>query len=388
MAEEKDLVDEFLQASVAAREAERLAAQRRQHWAIGLLSTGLTLITVLAIVAITLGIQAGQRADDLAVALEEAEHLRMIAESRALAAYAESVMDGNPQLAVLLGLEAVYRTHRKVPGTMTAEACSALHRAAARSRWQATLYSGHSGPVGHAAWSSDDRRIATVSDDGSAKVWDATTGVKLFTLGGHTAGVEHAAWSSDGTRIATASDDGSAKVWDAATGVEFFTLSGHTAAVWYAAWSSDDTRIVTAGDDGSVRVWDAAAGVEIFSLSGHMAAVWYVAWSSDDTRIVTASDDGSARVWDAATGEEFFTLGRHSGPVVHAAWSSDDTRIVTASYDGSARIFIADADALIEFACTRTGRNLTQEEWQRYMGADVPYRKTCPNLPIPSSFGM
>jgi hypothetical protein len=304
MAEEKDLVAKFLQASVASREAERLAARRRQRWMIGLLSTGLTLITVLAIVATALGTQAGRRADDLAVALEDAEHLRTIAESRALAAYAESVMDEDPQVAVLLGVEAVYRTHRKVPGTMTAEACNALHRAAARSRWQVTLHSGHTGSVEH------------------------------------------------------------------------------------AAWSSDDTRIVTASRDGSVRVWDAATGVELFSLYGHTDRVWHAAWSSDDTRIVTASDDGSAKVWDAATGAELFTLSGHTAGVVYAAWSSDDTRIVTASSDGSARIFIVDVDALIEFACTRTDRNLTQEEWQRYMGADVPYRKTCPNLPIPSSIGM
>jgi hypothetical protein len=46
-------------------------------------------------------------------------------------------------------------------------------------------------------------------------------------------------------------------------------------------------------------------------------------------------------------------------------------RIVITSIDGSARIYFADADAPIEFACTRTGRNLTHGEWERYMGQDV-----------------
>jgi hypothetical protein len=36
---------------------------------------------------------------------------------------------------------------------------------------------------------------------------------------------------------------------------------------------------------------------------------------------------------------------------------------------------------LIEVACTCTGCNMTHEEWQHYMGSDVPYRRTCPNLP-------
>ncbi len=71
----------------------------------------------------------------------------------------------------------------------------------------------------------------------------------------------------------------------------------------------------------------------------------------------------------------------HAFVVSHAAWSSDDGRIVTASADGSARIFIVDVGDLIRLACTRTERNMTQIEWRQYMGSDVPYRKTCPNLP-------
>jgi hypothetical protein len=67
---------------------------------------------------------------------------------------------------------------------------------------------------------------------------------------------------------------------------------------------------------------------------------------------------------------------------VHAAWSPDDARIVTTSDDKTARIHILDVDTLIEFACTRVGRNMTQQEWEHYIGRDVPYRKTCPHLPV------
>ena len=77
------------------------------------------------------------------------------------------------------------------------------------------------------------------------------------------------------------------------------------------------------------------------------------------------------------------TLSGHAGEVPHAVWSSGGTRIVTASDDGSARIYFVRIDGpggLIEFACTRTGRNMTHKEWQRYMG-DEPYRLTCPSLP-------
>ena len=42
-------------------------------------------------------------------------------------------------------------------------------------------------------------------------------------------------------------------------------------------------------------------------------------------------------------------------------------------------------DDLIAGACSRLTRNLTYEEWQRYL-PDEPYRKTCENIPVHPSF--
>ena len=80
-------------------------------------------------------------------------------------------------------------------------------------------------------------------------------------------------------------------------------------------------------------------------------------------------------------GDELFTLIRDTWGVNNAEWNSVGTRIVIGCDDGSARIYFARIDDLIELACTRTGRNMTYEEWQRYMGSDALYRLTCPNLP-------
>jgi WD40 repeat protein len=72
---------------------------------------------------------------------------------------------------------------------------------------------GHKGSVRTAAFSADGQRVVTASSDGTARVWDASSGKSLATLSGHTKAVNAAAFSVDGQRVVTASSDGTARIW-------------------------------------------------------------------------------------------------------------------------------------------------------------------------------
>jgi WD40 repeat protein len=206
---------------------------------------------------------------------------------------------------------------------------------------QVTVLSGHDNVVTHTAYSPDGLRIVTASDDGTARIWDAGTGIQLAVLADHGTAFAWAAYSPDGTRIVTASSDRTVRVWDAGTGAIINTLVGHTDKVVSAAFSADGRRIVSASADKTARVWDAQTGVQLAVLKGHQDRVACAAFSPDGSRIVTASWDKTARIWDAHTGAALGMLSGHSSLVVHAAYSPDGSRIVTASWDGTARIWDA-----------------------------------------------
>jgi WD40 repeat protein len=143
-------------------------------------------------------------------------------------------------------------------------------------------------------------RLATGSEDGTARLWDAARGQPLLTLDGYTGLVYSVAWSPDGTRLATGSEDSTARVWDVAGGRELLTLKGHTRVVWSVAWSPDGKRLATGSEDSTAKLWDAAGGRELLTLKYHTDQVRSVAWSPDGTRLATGSEDSTAKVWDAA----------------------------------------------------------------------------------------
>ncbi len=97
----------------------------------------------------------------------------------------------------------------------------------------------------------------------------SSLGTPHYTYRGHSASVNAVAWSTDGKRIASGSNDGTVQVWDAANGGNVFIYRGHVGRVNAVAWSPDGKRIASGGSDGTVQVWDAANGGNVFIYRGH-----------------------------------------------------------------------------------------------------------------------
>jgi WD40 repeat protein/class 3 adenylate cyclase len=147
------------------------------------------------------------------------------------------------------------------------------------------------------AFTRDGSRLATAGG-ASIKIWDTHTGQATLTLPPVEGLLAYAVtFSPDGKHLAVGFRVGSANVWDAATGQKLFDLSGHTGSVRHIEYSPDGTRIATASADGTARLWDAATGVEQFALTGQTGQVTGLAFSPDGARLATGSRDGTVRVY-------------------------------------------------------------------------------------------
>jgi WD40 repeat protein len=211
---------------------------------------------------------------------------------------------------------------------------------------------GHGKGVQSLAVSPDSQQVVTASKDGTARIWRLNEAGVLATLAGHERAVSWAAFSPDGQRVVTASEDDTARVWSA-EGQLLTTLKGHVQQVTMAAFSPDGQWVVTASRDAMARVWS-ANGEPRVTLSGHRGAVWSAAFSPDGQRLVTASDDGTARVW-STKGELQVTLQGHIQGMPSAAFSPDGQRVVTASMDGKAQVWSASGELLITLQGHKSG---------------------------------
>ena len=106
----------------------------------------------------------------------------------------------------------------------------------------------------------------------------------------------------DGTRLATVGDDSTLRVWDATSDLSsplLEKLDAHgDSAIRSVAYSPCGTRLATVGDDYALRVWDANdLSLVIEKLNAHSRHINSVAFSPGGLHIATVGDDEALRVW-------------------------------------------------------------------------------------------
>jgi WD40 repeat protein len=248
------------------------------------------------------------------------------------------------------------------------------------------LIGHHEGPVAALAFSNDGRYIVSGGFDDAVRFWATDTADRWPGLSVLDAGQDIYAVEFDhaDTRVAAATEDGTVLMWQLAgnrtTGAVVGTHLLQSDGMTGLAFGPMDRFLVSSSLE-QTQLWGLQAGeprvrapipgsFAVLNPNGDLAAV---VTDSEEIQLV---DVEAWRTFDANLGQQ--------KDLVYAMAFSPDNRLLVSAAEGDIVLWDVDLESWRERACAIARRNLTAEEWERYLGKQSDdYNKTCPNVTKP-----
>jgi WD40 repeat protein len=144
------------------------------------------------------------------------------------------------------------------------------------------------------------------------------------------------------------------------------------------AISPDGASIAFGDEKGIAHIWDLAKNEEINTLRGHTARINDIEFSHDGTMLATGSYDGSVQLYVMENLDELpMVMKDHATYVWDVSFSSDGDFLVSATNSNIIKIWPTKANYFADRICANVSRNMTDQEWQRYVPNGINYKITC-----------
>jgi WD40 repeat protein len=218
--------------------------------------------------------------------------------------------------------------------------------------WETVTFTGRTERETYAVFSPDSRLVASGSDYGDIKIWDAFSGRQTPVFCGHSHYVTNASFSPDGRYVVYGEFDKVFRMWDVKKGEQIRTFSAGMSIVLYAAFSPDGKKIFSRDGQGSntIRLWDAQTGNIIKEYNDWRGWGGFVV-NKDGMVFANLADYNGLSLFNLETGEVFLKLPYRNERALYAmSFSPDGKQLLTGSeYDGVSLWDVSTAELLQRF---------------------------------------
>lgn len=118
-------------------------------------------------------------------------------------------------------------------------------------------------------------------------------------------------------------------------------------------------------------------------FSGHKAGVYDVEFSPDGKLLASAGSDKRLQMWVLENPEDLpIVMDNNNGFIWDIAFAKGSDYLVAACHESEIRVWPTSPELLANQVCPKLQRNMTQDEWNKYVGVKIEYETTCTNLLI------
>ena len=246
---------------------------------------------------------------------------------------------------------------------------------------------GHTGKLKSLIFSYDGKSLYSASLDGKVLKWDLAARTNT-TLTDGTLPVTSIDVSSNGKFLAGINSNGGVVVWNQENKSDNFRLETTGKNIKVIRFNPENNILAIGDVSGNVELWDINLRKKISEVKAHSAQVNDIQFNNRLKQMATASNDKSLKIFNITDitdlTEPPITLTDYDEFVMVIQFSPDGQLIVSGSYGDRENLISrpAHVDNMVKDICTLISRNMTQEEWNIYVGRDIPLEKTCSDKSI------
>jgi WD40 repeat protein len=247
------------------------------------------------------------------------------------------------------------------------------------------LLTNHKNIVLSVAFSPDGEKLASADASGLVLLWDLNKVMPICIDSlKFSKPIRSIVFNPVNDYLATGGDEKIVGIWrlqnDRLVPVDTLVLASKVNSL---AFSLNGEMLAIGSDNRRVLIWQTnEVYQDPLELLGHRGPVNSVAFRKDGQMLASASADKTIRLWNLEKPESNpFELQMHGQWVWSVAFSPDGNFLASGGADQRMLLWVINIEILANRVCEVVKRNLTWEEWKEYIGEDISYQLTCPDLP-------